>query len=149
MEKNTIGSTLLASSVWRFDIQKHSPFVDFEKLLYRPYSPITPPTIRHARVKPSHLGCFPNSSHLKWGKNLLILLDENLNWKNMKSISKTKSKGLRLLKKQSKNLRLLNGARNTLEKNALLALYHYSYIHTYFNHAIVTWGLNLYPQDKP
>ena len=34
-------------------------------------------------------------------------------------------------------------------KNALLALYYYSYIHTYFNHAIVTWGLNLYPQDKP
>ena len=63
-------------------------------------------------------------------KFLVVLLDENLNWKEHTKHTENKI---------SENLGLLYKARPFLEKNALLALY-CSYIQTYINYANISWG---------
>ena len=59
-----------------------------------------------------------------------VLLDENLSWKDyIKYIEN----------KVTKNIRLLDRAKLFLGKTSLPALY-YSYIHTYLNYPILSWG---------
>ena len=63
-------------------------------------------------------------------KFLGVLLDENLSWKDhIKYIEN----------KVAKNIGLLYRAKLFLDKNSLLTLF-YSYIHTYSNHANLSWG---------
>ena len=63
-------------------------------------------------------------------KFLGVLLDENVNWKELIKYTENKI---------AKNLGLPYKARPFLERNALLALY-YSYIQTYINYANIPWG---------
>ena len=63
-------------------------------------------------------------------KFLGVLLDENLSWKDhIKCVEN----------RVSKNIGLLYRAKLFLDKNLLLTLY-FSYIHTYFNYANLSWG---------
>ena len=63
-------------------------------------------------------------------KFLVVLLDENLYWKEHIKYTENKI---------AKNLGLLYKARPFLERNALLALYS-SYIQNYINYANIAWG---------
>ena len=63
-------------------------------------------------------------------KFLVVLLDENLYWKERIKYTENKI---------AKNLGLLYKARPFLERNALLALYS-SYIQNYINYANIAWG---------
>ena len=63
-------------------------------------------------------------------KFLVVLLDENLNWKEHIKYKENKT---------ANNLGLFYRTRPFLERNALLALY-YSYRQTYINYANVAWG---------